>query len=496
MRLHRKGRIVFYSLMIGLSLLLICLRESKADPSNKVYVLTLNDDTINPVTAEYITKSIDKAQHDQARMLVIQLDTPGGLLTSTRTIVKKMLTASVPIVVYISPSGSRAGSAGVFITYASHVAAMAPSTNIGAAHPVDLGGSAPQKDSDWSELKKLLEEIRAKQLQQDSIEKKTEKNAEEIPSAPVETEKQETVQSDDNPMDSKILNDTLAFIKAIAHERKRNVEWAVQSVAASDSITNDEALEKKVVELVATDLNDLLVKLDGYTVNINGHDVVLDTKHPDIEHISMDSRQKFFNILANPNIAYMLMILGFYGLLFEITHPGVGAPGIIGAVFLILAFYSLQTLPTNYAGLALTVLGFVLLVAEAYTPTFGILTLGGGVCLILGSMLLFDSADPLMRVSRSLIFVFTLTTAGISFFVIAYLLKNRRKKAKGGFERLIGEEGEVKRGIKKGVEGKIFVSGELWSAIADEDIKVGEKVTVESAKGMLLTVKKVLTKRS
>jgi membrane-bound serine protease (ClpP class) len=296
-------------------------------------------------------------------------------------------------------------------------------------------------------------------------------------------------------MSSKLLNDTVAFIKSIAAERNRNVEWAVKSVTESDSITNDEALEKKVVEIIAADLNDLMVKLDGYKVNINGQEVILDTKHAHIERIGMDGRQKFFNILADPNIAYMLMILGFYGLLFEITHPGVGAPGVIGAILLILAFYSLQTLPTNYAGLALTVLGLILLVAEAFTPAFGLLTLGGGVCLVLGSMLLFDSADPIMRVSKMLIGVFALTTSAISLFVITYLLKNQHKKSKTGFDRLIGEVGEVKRRILKGAEGKVFVSGELWNATSSEDIESGEKVVVDSIKGMLLTVKKLSAKR-
>jgi len=503
MRLNKKWRIFLYSLALCLSLTLFSISEIRSNPTNTVYVITIDDDSVNPVTAEYISKAIDKAHHDRARMLVIQLDTPGGLLTSTRTIVKKMLTSPVPIVVYISPSGSRAGSAGVFITYASHIAAMAPSTNIGAAHPVDLGGSSPQKDSDWGELKELLEEIRSKQIESQKKEEtkaeptvaEEDKSSQAAEAVYPEVKQEKAIHPDDDPMSSKLLNDTVAFIKSIATERNRNVEWAVKSVTESDSITNDEALEKKVVEIIATDLNDLMVKLDGYKVNINGHEVILDTKHAHIEKLGMDSRQKFFNILADPNIAYMLMILGFYGLLFEITHPGVGAPGIIGAIFLILAFYSLQTLPTNYAGLALTVLGLILLVAEAFTPAFGLLTIGGGVCLVLGSMLLFDSSDPIMRVSKVLIGVFALTTSAISLFVISFLFKSQHKKSKTGLDRLIGEIGEVKRRIPKGAEGKIFVSGELWNATAAEDFEAGDKVIVESVKGMLLTVKKLSVKR-
>lgn len=522
MPFKKNRRIILYSLMCAAALVLLTATPGRSNPSNKVYVISLEDDTVNPVTAEYISKAIDRAAHEQARMLVIQLDTPGGLLSSTRTIVKKMLTSPVPVVVYVSPSGSRAGSAGVFITYASHVAAMAPSTNIGAAHPVDFGGgSSPKEKTDWSELKELLEDIRARQMEnkkdpavsEKADSKAAEEGAEpdtakesvqdEQPVAdeakqeqPAEAKREKPHVPDDDPLGSKILNDTVAFIKSIAAERHRNVEWAVKSVVESDSITSDEALEKKVIEFIATDLTELMVKLDGHKVNVHGHEVVLDTKHTHMEMIDMDFRQKFFNILANPNIAYFLMILGFYGLLFEITHPGIGAPGVIGAVFLILAFYSMQTLPTNYAGLALTVLGLILLIAEAYTPTFGLLTLGGVICMVLGSMLLFDSTDPVMRVSKVIIGGFALSTTVISLFVITYLLKNQNKKSRVGFDRLIGEEGEVKRAISKGAEGKIFVSGELWNATAAQDIEAGEKVIVESSKGMLLTVRKKSTERS
>ncbi|MBP9854696.1 MAG: nodulation protein NfeD [Candidatus Omnitrophica bacterium] len=486
---YKKKRHPFlYISIISLAFVSFYSSQSQSNTSNRVYVISLEDDTINPVTAEYISKAIDRAAHDQAQLLVIQLDTPGGLLSSTRTIVKKMLTSPVPIAVYVSPSGSHAGSAGVFITYASHVAAMAPSTNIGAAHPVDFGGgSSPQKGSDWGELKKLLEEIRAKQIEE---KKNQDQSASKQPSSPEEIKK-EIVPSQEDPMSSKVLNDTVAFIKSIAIERGRNLEWAVQSVTQSDSITSDEAIEKKVVEFIVTDLNDLMTKIDGYKVNVNGHEIILNTKDVHIEIMPMDGRQKFFNILANPNIAYILMILGFYGLLFEITHPGFAVPGVVGGVCLILAFYSMQTLPTNYAGLALALLGLGLLIAEAYTPAFGILTLGGLICLVLGSMLLFDSTDPVMRVSKTVIGVFAISTAGISLFVLTYLLKNQHRKSKVGFDRLIGESGEVKRRIPQGAEGKIFVSGELWNATARENIEVGEKVVVDSVSGMILNVRKI-----
>lgn len=501
-------RTVLSVLCIGAGVLFLNAPNSSSSLSNQVHVIELEDASINPVTSEYITKAIDRAEDEDARLLVIQLDTPGGLLSSTRSIVKRMLTAKVPVAVYIAPGGSRAGSAGVFITYASHIAAMAPSTNIGAAHPIKMGGgSAPKKGDEWGELKKLLEDIRDAQKTGQDKEKSAVEAVDSKESETSETDsplseqsdskssddssEEKDLSADENALESKLLNDTVAFIKSIAKERNRNVDWAVQSVADSDSITSDEALEKGVVEYVATDLNDLLNQINGTEVMINGKTVVLDTKQVHVERIPMDGRQQFFNILANPNVAYFLMILGFYGLLFEVTHPGIGAPGILGAIFLILAFYSMQTLPTNYAGLALLVLGLVLLVSEAYTPTFGLLTLGGVVCLVLGSMLLFDSADPIMRVSKVVIAAFTISTAGISLFVLTYMLKAQRKVAKGGMHRVLGAKGVVQKEITEEQEGMVFVSGELWGATAHETIKKGEKIVVVQVDGLLLTVKKI-----
>ena len=466
---------------------------------NKVYLIQLDDDSINPVTAEYITRGIDKAYQNEAQCLIIKLDTPGGLLNSTRLIVKKMLTSKIPIVVYISPSGSRAGSAGVFITYASHIAAMAPSTNIGAAHPVQIGNENPKRAGDWDELKKMIEDLRdvkKKNLdnsQESAKESSKLKNKDESTNKSNSTQTQksdEALPFDEHPMESKILQDTVAFIKAISKERNRNTEWAIESVTKSLSITNEEALQKQVVEIVAVDEKDLLKQLDGRSVQIEGKSVVLQTKDAIIENIPMDVRQKFFNILANPNIAYFLLILGFYGLLFEITHPGTAVPGILGGIFLILAFYSMQTLPTNYAGVALMILGLILLVAEVFTPGLGMLTLGGIVSMILGSMLLFDSVDPVMRVSKEAIIVFTLSTLGLTLFLLRSVVKTHRRKAISGQEGLIGEKAEVQTTIKPGHSGKIYLHGELWKAESDETIHPGEKVVVIKVEGLTVKVKK------
>jgi membrane-bound serine protease (ClpP class) len=470
--------------------------EISSQEQQEVSVIQLNDDTINPVTAEYIVKSIDKAYNENAECLIIKMDTPGGLLSSTRLIVKKILTSKIPVVVYIAPGGSRAGSAGVFITYASHVAAMAPSTNIGAAHPVAMGLESPKKSGEWRELKELIEELREARKEKgvpkdsgghmdgtprDTIQEKVAEKKEEADPPHVD---------DEDPMSSKILQDTVAFIRAIAEERGRNVGWAVESVAKSASITDKEAMEKGVVEIIAKDERDLLDRLDGRTVKLEGQEIVLHTKDAILEYVPMSSSQKFFNVLANPTIAYILMILGFYGLLFEITHPGIGVPGIAGAIFLILAFYSLQTLPTNYAGLALLILGLVLLIAEAYTPAFGLLTLGGLVCMILGSMLLFESVDPIMRVSQSVIYAFSLTTAAITFFLLQSVIRTHRSKIQGGREGLIGAAGEAQTSINSRQRGKVFIHGEIWNATSEEEIKKGEEVVVTDVKGLVIKVQK------
>ncbi|OGX42735.1 MAG: hypothetical protein A3G91_02230 [Omnitrophica WOR_2 bacterium RIFCSPLOWO2_12_FULL_50_9] len=492
-RVRRKH---IYSLLLCLGVsFLLAGRPVFSSPGQKVHIIQLNDDTINPVTAEYIAKSIDKAYNENAGCLIIKLDTPGGLLSSTRLIVKKILASKIPVVVYIAPSGSRAGSAGVFIAYASHVAAMAPSTNIGAAHPVAMGWESSKKNGEWREMRELIEELREakkeKLASKDSggpaDEIKEDKPREEKPGKKIDEEK---IVSDEDPMSSKILQDTVAFIRAIAKERGRNIEWAVESVVKSASITDKEALEKGVVEIIAKDERDLIEQIDGRTIELEGKDVILHTKEASLEYVPMGSSQKFFNVLANPTIAYILMIIGFYGLLFEITHPGIGVPGVAGAIFLILAFYSMQTLPTNYAGLALLILGLVLLIAEAYTPAFGLLTLGGLVCMILGSMLLFESVDPIMRVSKSVIYAFSLTTAAITFFLLQSVIRTHRSKVHGGREGLIGSSGEAQTSLNPKQRGRVFIHGEIWNATSDEEIKKGEEVVVTDVTGLMLKVRK------
>ncbi len=495
------------------------LQGKAAGARNQVFFIQLNDDTINPITAEFISHAIDQAEEQQGQCLILQLDTPGGLLASTRQIVKRILAANIPIVVYIAPSGSRAGSAGVFITYASHIAVMAPSTNIGAAHPVQMGGGGRKgRDKEfWEDLKEMLDKSAEEESsadkpeagqegkEQDKKEEEETAASEEKPAATTEEaaedaqgKTQDTEEAleagdltpDENPMDTKILQDTVAFIRALAKQRGRNVDWAIKSVTKSFSVTETEALDLDVIDFIARDETELLEKLDGTPVDIRGGTVTLNTKDASVVRLEMNAREKFFNILANPNIAYFLLILGFYGLLYEVTHPGFGVPGIMGTIFLILAFYSMQTLPTNYTGLALLVFGLALLVAEAFVPGFGVLTAGGIISMFLGSILLFDSPEPIMRVSLPIIISMLATTAFLTIFMVHLAIKSFRKKAVTGQEGMRGAQGVVKKKISGGQDGKVFVHGELWNAVSDEPLEPGDKIIVEDISGLTLKVKK------
>lgn len=415
---------------IGLS----ALAQPKSALTPHVDLITIAG-SINPAVDDFIRESIGRAKANGARALIIQLDTPGGLVDSTRTIVKEMLAAPVPIVVYVAPSGARAGSAGVFITMAAHVAAMAPATNIGAAHPVAGGGQ---------EVKGVMGE--------------------------------------------KIENDIAAFSETIAQRRGRNAEWAIQAVRKSVSITETEALKKNVIDIIAKDIDDLLKQAHGRKVDLDGRAQVLDLKDIRVDRFEMNLKQKLLNALADPNIAYLLMMAGLLGLYMEFSHPGVIFPGVAGAICLILALTAFQVLPINYAGLGLIFLGIALLVAEAFVPSFGVLGIGGVISLALGSFFLFDTEGSDLVVDRSIIFA-AVGTLGAFVLAVSYLVfRSQQSKPSLGMDGLVGEVGEVKS--KLSPSGKIFVHGEYWNAQADGEIDVGEKVQVVGYEGMNLKVRR------
>ncbi len=394
------------------------------------------DGSINPAVDDFIREGIARAKNKGARALIVQLDTPGGLLTSTRTIVKEMLGAQVPVMVWVGPSGAGAGSAGVFITLAAHVAAMAPGTNIGAAHPVSGGGQ---------EVKGVMGE--------------------------------------------KIENFTASFSESIAKKRGRNTEWAIQAVRKSVAITESDALKKNVIDIVAKDIDDLLKQADGRKVDLDGIPHVLALKGAKVNRHEMSLKQKVLNTLADPNIAYLLMMAGLLGLYMEFSHPGVIFPGVVGAICLLLALASFQLLPLNYTGLTLIALGVGLLVAEMFVPSFGFLGIGGIIALAIGSLLLFDTESSDLIVDKTIIFT-AVGTVGAIMLALSYLVfRTQQTKPSMGMDALVGKVGEVRLALAPA--GQIFVRGEYWNARADNPIEVNAKVEVIGYDGMMLKVRRV-----
>ncbi|MGC9077230.1 MAG: NfeD family protein [Candidatus Kapaibacteriota bacterium] len=391
---------------------------------------------ITPSSSSQIKKALDWARGINAEALIIQLNTPGGLLESTREIVQNILTSPVPVIVYVSPSGARAGSAGVFITLAANIAAMAPGTNIGAAHPVGLQGKA-----------------------------------------------------DSSAMGEKIVNDAAAFIRSIAQQRNRNVSWAERAVRESISSTEREALAENVIDLVASSVDSLLILIDGKVITNGNGTRVLKTKDAKVVEYELSFRDKFLDFISNPNVAYILLMIGIYGILFELYNPGSIFPGVIGALSLILAGYSLQMLPVNYAGLALIILAIVLFLLEIKITSYGLLTLGGLASLFIGSLMLIDAPGDFMEISLSLIITAVVVTFLFFTFVITLGIKAQFKKKETGFEGLVGTEGKVIEKINANQRGKILVRGEIWSATSDVDIPEGQLVIVVKADSFTLFVK-------
>ncbi len=394
------------------------------------------DGIVNPVMAEFITKELEEASIGEIEAVVIELDTPGGLDLAMRDIVKAIMRSDVPVVVYVSPSGGRAASAGVFITLSAHIAAMAPGTNIGAAHPVGVGIGGKM----------------------------------------------------DETMLKKVENDAVAYIRGIAKKRGRNADWAEKAVRESVSITADEALKLKVIDYVAQDLQALLEMIDGKVVKTASGEVRLKTKGALVVNREMGWRLKVLDTIGNPNVAYILMMIGLAGLYFELSNPGAILPGVIGAIALILSFYGLQTLPVNYAGFLLIILAVILFIAEIKITSYGVLTLGGIISLILGSIMLFESPLPYLRVSLSVLLPTVIFISLFFILVISLAIKARLAQPISGVEGLIGKECIAETDISP--EGKVFIHGELWNAISEEPVKKGERVIVRGLKGLKMIVEK------
>lgn len=423
----------FFPTLAALALLVLTGPTAPAIGAAASVVVATYEGVINPVTAEYLHDALAFAETNKAQALIVQLDTPGGLDTSMRLIVKDLTAASLPVVVFVAPSGGRAASAGVFITMAAHVAAMASGTNIGAAHPVAMGGG---------EIDKTMKE--------------------------------------------KVENDSVAYIKSIAERQGRNAAWAEDAVRKSVSVTEKEALGLKIIDLVAEDLPSLLDKLEGRKVMLGASSVVLHTKGATVQPFPMGWRLELLKALSDPNIAYVLMTLGTIGLLAELYNPGAILPGIVGAISLILAFYSFQSLPVNYAGVLLMLLGIALFILEVSVTSYGLLAIGGVVSMVLGSLMLIKTEAPFLKISWAVIVPVVALATGFTLFVVGMGIRAMRRKPSTGSEGMVGLVGVAKTTLAP--QGKILVHGELWEAVSDRPLQPGDQAEVTKIEGLKLYV--------
>ncbi len=412
----------------------VLLSIASAAWTNDIYTIRIQG-TINPPAATFIGESVSKAEKAGSEALLVLMDTPGGLDTSMREIVKAIMESNIPVITYVYPSGARAASAGSVILLASHVAAMAPGTNAGAAHPVSVG----QEKAD----KVMME---------------------------------------------KVAKDAEAYVRSIAKQRGRNEEWAAKSVKESASITATDAVRTKVADVVAASTDELFVKIDGKEVDTKKGKVVLKTKGKKVMEVPMPFKYRFLSYISDPNVAYILMMIGLYGMLFEIYSPGAIFPGVVGGICLILALYSFQTLPISYAGLFLILLGIIFFILELKIVSHGALGIAGIISLVIGSIMLIDLPSSILSISYTTIIIVAVLTGIFFFGVLSYAVKAQLSKVTTGREGLIGEEGVAKTDVSDG--GKVIVQGEVWNGRSDEPIRQGEKVIVTAVEGLVLKVEK------
>jgi membrane-bound serine protease (ClpP class) len=437
---------------LGLAAFLLGMGAAAANAS-EVWVVEL-DGAITPATARYFTRSLDDAQEANAAALIVQLDTPGGLDEAMRDMIKAILASRVPVVVYVAPNGSRAASAGTYLLYASHVAAMAPATNVGSSTPVSIGGS-PFPPTGPAEP---------------PAERDGDSGGEPGPSA----------------MERKVVNDAVAYIRGLAALRGRNADWAEMTVREAANLTAAEALERNVIDLIAEDLDALLVALDGRAVAVGGATVTLAIEGADIETIVPDWRDELLALITNPNVAYILLMLGIYGLILEFYNPGTGVPGVTGVICLLLAAYALQMLPVSYAGLALLLFGVALMVAEVVTPTVGALGVGGVIAFVAGSIILFDSDLPGYRVSMPIIAAAAVASAGVFLIGINSAMRARRLKVATGREAMIGAAAVALEDFAE--RGNVRAFSEDWLARSPRPVRKGDKLRVTGVEGLVLRV--------
>lgn len=441
-------------LLVLLSLFWACclpFQLVKAE-TDQAYIIEING-IISPATTDYFSRSLDKAIEANAALFIVRLDTPGGLDLSMRKMIKQIIASPVPVLTYVTPSGARAASAGTYLLYASHIAAMTPATNLGAATPVQLKPSLSPLD-------------------------KTDKTDADV-----------VTNSSDDAMNRKAVNDAVAYIRGLAELRNRNQDWAEKAVREAASLTAEQALEQKVIDVLATNQRDLLNQLDGRKLSVLGNERLLDTKSLILNEILPDWRNKLLALITNPNIAYILMMIGIYGLIFEFANPGSIVPGTVGSICLLLALFSFQILPINYAGLALLFLGIALMVGEAFQPSFGVLGLGGVAAFVVGSVILIDTDLPGYGINLGVIAGFTVATVAFFLMALGMVLRNRQQQIVSGQEQMIGAICIADEDFSE--QGRVLVHGEHWAARTRHALKKGQQAKVLKVEGLVLDVKPV-----